>query len=290
MPEARGRSKETEFVGRLVKDPRHPPDTILLQGFVGASAEAGHTRLYSDAQLTSWVDIPNEAVLHTEEISKDQSPLGGSYVWIDRSAQVVPGRAERARVEARYLEGAVVQENLAATQPGFAGAGVPSPITAPPICAAPSVVLPACPTNSVICQPSPSVVRPCPTMIDGCGHPSLPIICQASVVIPCPTQQVTCPTRPAVCHPSLPIICQPSVVIQCPTHQVTCPTQPAICGHPSAVIICQPSVLIQCVTQPVHCAPSVAIPCQSIPACPSVAGCPSIACVPGGGVGQGPVM
>jgi hypothetical protein len=260
MAEPRGRSKETEFVARLVKDPRRPPDTVLLQGFVGASAEAGHTRLYFDTQLSSWVDIPNDAVLHTEEISKEQSPLGGSYVWVDRSAQLVPGRAERARVEARYLEGAVVQENLAATQAGFQGPGVLGPVTTLPICTTPSVVLTACPTNSIICQASPSVLRSCPTMIDGCGHPS------------------------AV------IICHPSVVSPCPTHQVTCPTQPAICGHPSAVIICQPSVVLQCPTQPVHCAPSVAIPCQSIPACPSVAGCPSIACVPGGGGGTGPVM
>jgi len=51
MPEQRGRPKDTEFVTKLVRDPRHPLDTVLLQGFIGASAEPGHTRLYFDTGL-----------------------------------------------------------------------------------------------------------------------------------------------------------------------------------------------------------------------------------------------
>ena len=57
-----------------------------LVGFPGESAEPGHRRLYLDVFLAAYVDIPDEALLHAQEIPRGHPLLGGRYVWMRRSA------------------------------------------------------------------------------------------------------------------------------------------------------------------------------------------------------------
>ena len=51
-------NSRASFVSKLVTDPKQPPNTLLLTGFLGASSEDGHRRLYFDAQLADYVEIP----------------------------------------------------------------------------------------------------------------------------------------------------------------------------------------------------------------------------------------
>src|SRR2546426_490216 len=99
-----GESRAT-FVSKLVSDPKQPPDTLLLTGFLGASSDEGHTRLYFDAQLADYVEIPNEAILYQQELSHDQSQLGGSYVWVKRDATLIHGPIGPNRLKASFLDG-----------------------------------------------------------------------------------------------------------------------------------------------------------------------------------------
>jgi len=55
-------------------------ETLLLSGFLGPSSEKEHTRLYFDADLGQYVEIPNEAILYSQQIPKESSLLGGAYV------------------------------------------------------------------------------------------------------------------------------------------------------------------------------------------------------------------
>lgn len=91
MPENKKVPAHDDFVSKVVKDPRQPPDAQLITGFVGRSSEDGHTRFYTDANLRDFVDTPDEAILHSEKIASEHSPLGGSHVWIDRNAEVIDG-------------------------------------------------------------------------------------------------------------------------------------------------------------------------------------------------------
>ena len=93
MPRQTGNNKTAGFVDQIVKDPNNPPDALLLQGYLGASSEEDHIRLYLDPQLSDYVEIPQDAVLHTVDLPPEQSPLGGSYVWINRDADVTHGKA-----------------------------------------------------------------------------------------------------------------------------------------------------------------------------------------------------
>lgn len=108
-PELRG----DDFVARLVSDPKSPPQTTLISGYLGASDEEGHTRVYFDPELSDYVDVPNGDILHTEH--PGEGPLAAALVWIKRDSQVLHGQAGAARQRAGFFEGRVWQDNFAAT-------------------------------------------------------------------------------------------------------------------------------------------------------------------------------
>lgn len=101
-----------DFVGRIVQDPNETPRVTLLSGYLGSSSEEGHVRLYLDEELSRYVEIPEKAILHAQELSPEQSPLGGSLVWIDSGAEVVHGPVGSKRRKANFLEGQIAQDYI----------------------------------------------------------------------------------------------------------------------------------------------------------------------------------
>ena len=101
-----------DFVGRIVQDPNEPPNVMLLSGYLGSSSEEGHVRLYLDEELCRYVELPEKAIRHTQELPPEQSPLGGSLVWIDRDAEVLHGAAGSERRKATFLEGQIAQDYI----------------------------------------------------------------------------------------------------------------------------------------------------------------------------------
>jgi hypothetical protein len=257
------------FIDRIVKDPKAPPKTLLLVGYLGRSSEEGHTRLYLDPELGDYVEIPNDAILHAERSGED-SPLAASFVWIQRSADVVHGEAGGTRYRAGFLEGRITQDYMGGAAGGVAGgaggAAAFGPVTIPfPVCF-PTRFPPLCP------PPSYPIWR-CPTRV-------LPL-CRSIPILTCPTQ------HPILCRPTI-IRCPPPSVLQiCPSVAIRCPTQPIVCSGPSALTIC-PSVAVRCPTLAAGCVNSAVagcvnsavVTCPTLGACPSaVDGCPS---APGG--------
>src|SRR5947209_338288 len=92
--------RHDSFISKVVPDPAKPGETLLLTGFLGPSSEPNHTRIYEDATLENYVDVPDDAILHTEPLPKDLSPLGGSYVWIKKDAEVLHGKVGADRTKA----------------------------------------------------------------------------------------------------------------------------------------------------------------------------------------------
>lgn len=108
-----------DFVGRIVQDPKAPPSVTLLSGYLGSSSEEGHVRLYLDEELCRYVEIPEKAIRHTQELPPEQSPLGGSLVWIDRDAEVLHGAAGSERRKATFLEGQIAQDYIGGGGGGY---------------------------------------------------------------------------------------------------------------------------------------------------------------------------
>src|SRR6476659_3017326 len=80
--------REAPFVANIVNDPNHTPDALLLTGFVVRSSEEGDTSLYLNPELSDYVDIPEAAILYLQSLGEEESPLGASYVWIQRDAEL----------------------------------------------------------------------------------------------------------------------------------------------------------------------------------------------------------
>lgn len=116
-----------DFVARLVPDPKDPPDLQLLSGYLGASSEEGHVRLYFDEELSRYAEIPEKSIRHAQELSPEQSLLGGSLVWIDRKAEVMHGKAGAEPGAVSFLEGWIEDEyaEVTAAFGGGGGAGQP---------------------------------------------------------------------------------------------------------------------------------------------------------------------
>lgn len=279
MAEAKGRrTAAADFVSKIVKDPKQPPNTLLLKGYLGDSSEEGYTRLYLDPQLSDYVEIPADAILHTQDVADD--PLGGSYIWIQRDAEVIHGRLGGDRPKAKFLEGRIYQQYMKGAQFGGARAippdtlfceptqhpGCPQTVqceqTKPPLCP-PSVFDGPCPTDFHICEPQ-SYWWGCPPSVFPQQCPPIP-----SAYCPSHYQPLCPPTVPPQCLPPTKVLpqCQPSVFFpQCqpPTLSPQCQVMSAFSPQ------CQPATLRGC--------PS------AVDACPSAWGCGNPRGFPGGWV------
>jgi hypothetical protein len=89
VAETKSSAVGSDFVAGIVKDPRRPPQTLMLTGYLGASSEDGHTRLYLDPNLSRSVEIPDDAILHRQDAGP--GTLGASHVWIKRDAALAWG-------------------------------------------------------------------------------------------------------------------------------------------------------------------------------------------------------
>ena len=73
-----------------------PPDAIVLTGFLGASGRTGYRRLYLDATLKDYVEIPNGDVRHLEWVGAERSVFGRkATLWIRRGAALEYTTSER---------------------------------------------------------------------------------------------------------------------------------------------------------------------------------------------------
>lgn len=189
---------------------------LLLTGYLGASSEANHTRLYFDAALSNYVEIPDDAILHTQDISTDASSLAGTNVWIKKDAVLTHGKVGTQRTKAKFLEGAIVNNFMkAAAFPQEGGID-----------------------NTVAFCPQTFADLPC-------GFTTVPIAC---TILDIPTQQQYCPTRwhcPPPPTPNCPTRHPPFI----------CHTRICNIGMAAAQLEAQPLgiTLGQCITVPPQC-------------------------------------
>jgi len=183
-----------EFVSKIVTDPKQPPNVLSLFGYLGASSQAAHIRLYFDPQLSDWIDIPEDAILFSQAIHKEQSPLGGSLVWIMRDAEVIHAAVGAGQLKAKFLEGRIQRDYLEGRLPGACGTtpGTPRcPTPGTPLCPSPGGSTPGTPQ----CPPTP-MHPPCFTPATPLCHPSVLIPCQTPGTPQCPSPCSSTPGTP----------------------------------------------------------------------------------------------
>jgi len=105
------------FVRKIVSDPKTVPDVMLLYGYLGASSEEDHERLYLSPDLTNYVEVPTSAILHQMAASKEQDPCEGVTLWVKKDAALVYKMAPAAEALAHYFAGAIAGGAAAGPQP-----------------------------------------------------------------------------------------------------------------------------------------------------------------------------
>jgi hypothetical protein len=235
MAEEKSKSHDSaDFVSRLVKNPGTPPSLLFLSGFSGASSEKGHRRLYFDPQLSQFVDFPEGDVLHEETVSREQSPLGGSHVWLKKDAKLIYSRQPVgvAGLEATALCGRPCVA-LTEIQPVV---GNLTPNYGDPAAFMRGQVF----NPQFLPTPAQQGPQPTPSAVHHCG----------SFNFICPTRPVECTGFTGICGETHAAICQHQTWIcpptpNCPHQTGTCPISancPATIYCPGLTINCPPSI------------------------------------------------
>jgi hypothetical protein len=112
------------FVKAVRPDSKTTESTVFLEGFIGESSLADHFRLYSDASLNDFVEIPTDAVIHAIAHSKEESALGGSKLWVKKDAIFTYGNpAMDNRPQGSFLDGDLYQGYMDNMYQADAGTG-----------------------------------------------------------------------------------------------------------------------------------------------------------------------
>jgi hypothetical protein len=193
------------LVEALASDPATPPEEATrLFGFPGPAADAGSTRLWLDLDLTSYVDVPDKAILHSQTLENDQ----GTMLWVEPEATLTYSTAQSQEVQADFLEGSIAAGNLSRAAlrpgPGLAG-GERARITIWSYVwheCVPQSELPPCRVSVNI--PCLSRQLPCRTADFSCE--SRGIVCQTPA-FPCQTDPPLCPEMSNLRCPSPGVPC-----------------------------------------------------------------------------------
>jgi hypothetical protein len=106
--------KADKLIQKLVSDPATPPDVTVIKGFLGESHRPGYWRLYLSPDLKSYVEIAESDILHSQEVSENQSALGGTLLWVKKGASLEHTRTVSKQVQAEFLSGDVAASATAA--------------------------------------------------------------------------------------------------------------------------------------------------------------------------------
>ena len=168
------------FIRHIVTDPKNVPDVMMLNGYLGASSEEAHERLYLSPDLTNYVEIPRAAILHQAPLPKEQDAHGGVTVWVKKDAALQYKMAPAAQALANYFAGAI--QAGAQGAPGGAGAA-----------AGPHVTIGVCGHATQHC-PTFDCSLHCATEITPCLNTHANT-CFCPVTHGCPTQNQLCQSQ-----------------------------------------------------------------------------------------------
>ncbi|MBE5096796.1 hypothetical protein [Bacillus thuringiensis] len=112
--------KQDDIVDHLVFDPSQIPNVMMLSGFLGESSRHGYWRLYSTPELNNYVEFSEADVIHSKPLNTKQFPLGGTFVWVKKDAEIVHTHSMAYKNQSEFLTGDVANT--------FLGGNVTAPI------------------------------------------------------------------------------------------------------------------------------------------------------------------
>jgi hypothetical protein len=122
------------LVEKLVLEPGKLKGLRVELGFLGRSDRAGYWRLYRSPELGDFIEVREADVRHSQSLESDRNPLGGTILWLSRTALVTRVTIDSAPSQSDFLQGSLMRTFLPGTgigglRPG-GGAAVPAIWTA----------------------------------------------------------------------------------------------------------------------------------------------------------------
>jgi hypothetical protein len=99
--------KPDVVVKALAPDPTNVPDLRVLGGFAGPSSRKDHARIYISFDLSRYVDVPVNAILHSVSLETEDDPTGGTVVWVRRDANLISSVTETREAQSDFLTGSL---------------------------------------------------------------------------------------------------------------------------------------------------------------------------------------
>jgi hypothetical protein len=97
--------QEDQIIARLVSgSTQTPTGLVVFVGLLGRSAKEGHWLLYPTLDMSRTIEIREEDIVHSEQLSAEKSPfgsLGGTRVFVKQDAKVTTTRTVSHTHEAR---------------------------------------------------------------------------------------------------------------------------------------------------------------------------------------------
>ncbi len=186
--------KEDLLVEKLRSDPSQNTDVRIVTGYLGKGTHDGSWRLYISPQLNEYLEISEEDIVHNQSLATEQSPLGGTVLWIKRSANLQYTRTISHQVQAEFLQGDMTASFLsggATSFDRFNAANNPPP-TGGTVCLSISVVLTSAISVVLTCSPATAL-----TVVVAADKETSQVNCP-SVVAACPTRVVECFAPPTL--------------------------------------------------------------------------------------------
>lgn len=125
---SRSRKKELRqdaLVENLIPNPGQQQPTVQLTGWLGKSGEEGTWNLYLSPALDEYVQFSENDVVHSQQLTGETAPLGGTSVWLKTDAPLKHVQVTTQQMQAGFLSGSITSGNLSsaaaslpASQPG----------------------------------------------------------------------------------------------------------------------------------------------------------------------------
>ncbi len=112
---------EDALISSLVPDPADVPHVRMYVGLLGKSTKKGYWRLYTSPQLTDFIEVRAEDILHAEQMEGAQALLRGTAAWIKADAQLTRTRVGAHQAQTDFLSGDIARGHLGGTLGGGLG-------------------------------------------------------------------------------------------------------------------------------------------------------------------------